>query len=270
MSPSQPTKAETTPTPTEAELSRIAREAVRQPADPRLDKQLERMGLTDAPAATASARRRTWRSTRRSKPSREDFAASSRSSGSSSSRSRSSRSRWSSCSFADRPPLPAAGQDPVGSAVRAPALGLETAAGARAGASLSNRTRPAATAAATIPSVNVADVAIETALVDRVDDGRDERLDRALCRPGVAARIAAPRSPTPVSCVEAPPPPASAPPTSRRDAAAASWRGSSSARRDAKIVPVRASPTVPPTDWKKVRLLVAVPSSLRPGRCSGR
>jgi hypothetical protein len=54
MSPSQPTKAETTPTPTDAELSRIAREAVRQPADPRLDKQLERMGLTDAPAATAS------------------------------------------------------------------------------------------------------------------------------------------------------------------------------------------------------------------------
>jgi hypothetical protein len=39
--------------PTDAELSRIAREAVRQPADPRLDKQLERMGLTDAPAPTA-------------------------------------------------------------------------------------------------------------------------------------------------------------------------------------------------------------------------
>ena len=54
MSPSQPTKAETTATPTDAELSRIAREAVRQPADPRLDKQLERMGLTDAPATTAS------------------------------------------------------------------------------------------------------------------------------------------------------------------------------------------------------------------------
>jgi len=53
MSPSQPTKAETT-TPTDTELSRIAREAVRQPADPRLDKQLERMGLTDAPAATTS------------------------------------------------------------------------------------------------------------------------------------------------------------------------------------------------------------------------
>ena len=50
MRPPQPAKADPTPAPTEAELSRIAREAVRQPADPRLDKQLERMGLTDAPA----------------------------------------------------------------------------------------------------------------------------------------------------------------------------------------------------------------------------
>jgi len=56
VSPSQPTKAETTPTPTDAELSRIAREAVRQPADPRLDKQLERMGLTDAPMAVSQAK----------------------------------------------------------------------------------------------------------------------------------------------------------------------------------------------------------------------
>ena len=48
--PQQPTKADPTPAPTDAELSRIAREAVRQPADPRLDKQLERMGLADAPA----------------------------------------------------------------------------------------------------------------------------------------------------------------------------------------------------------------------------
>ncbi len=47
LRPAQPTKAEPTPAPTDAELSRIAREAVRQPADPRLDKQLERMGLTD-------------------------------------------------------------------------------------------------------------------------------------------------------------------------------------------------------------------------------
>ena len=56
MSPSQPTRAEATPTPTDAELSRIAREAVRQPADPRLDKQLERMGLTDAPTAVSQAK----------------------------------------------------------------------------------------------------------------------------------------------------------------------------------------------------------------------
>lgn len=56
-SPPRPTKGEPTPAPTDAELSRIAREAVRQPADPRLDKQLARMGLTDAlapPAPTAS------------------------------------------------------------------------------------------------------------------------------------------------------------------------------------------------------------------------
>jgi hypothetical protein len=41
-------KAVPTPTPTEEELSRIARGAVRQRPDPRLDKQLERMGLMDA------------------------------------------------------------------------------------------------------------------------------------------------------------------------------------------------------------------------------
>lgn len=53
MRPPQPTKGEAAHAPTDAELSRIAREAVRQPADPRLDKQLERMGLTDAPAPPA-------------------------------------------------------------------------------------------------------------------------------------------------------------------------------------------------------------------------
>jgi hypothetical protein len=36
-------------TPTERELSRMGREAVRQPPDPRLDKELTRMGLMDAP-----------------------------------------------------------------------------------------------------------------------------------------------------------------------------------------------------------------------------
>lgn len=41
-------KAEPTQRPTEAEMSRIAREAVHQAPDPRLDKQLARMGLTDA------------------------------------------------------------------------------------------------------------------------------------------------------------------------------------------------------------------------------
>ena len=50
----QSPKADQPHAPTEAELSRIAREAVRQPADPRLDKQLERLGLTETPAAPSS------------------------------------------------------------------------------------------------------------------------------------------------------------------------------------------------------------------------
>ncbi len=41
-------KAEPTPGLSEAELSRIAREAVHQAPDSRLDKQLARMGLLDA------------------------------------------------------------------------------------------------------------------------------------------------------------------------------------------------------------------------------
>jgi hypothetical protein len=44
-------KAVPAPLPTEEELSRIAREAVRQPPDPRLDKQLARMGLADTSGA---------------------------------------------------------------------------------------------------------------------------------------------------------------------------------------------------------------------------
>jgi hypothetical protein len=44
----QSTNVGPTPGPTEAELSRIARQAVRQPADARLDKQLARMGLLEA------------------------------------------------------------------------------------------------------------------------------------------------------------------------------------------------------------------------------
>ena len=43
------------PRPNEAELSRIAREAVHQPADPRLDRQLARMGVME----TAEPRR-SW------------------------------------------------------------------------------------------------------------------------------------------------------------------------------------------------------------------
>ena len=43
----QPPKSDATARYTEAELSRIAREAVHQPADARLDKQLARLGLVD-------------------------------------------------------------------------------------------------------------------------------------------------------------------------------------------------------------------------------
>jgi hypothetical protein len=39
--------------PTEEELSRIARQAVRQPADPRLDSELARMGLGDSDSVEA-------------------------------------------------------------------------------------------------------------------------------------------------------------------------------------------------------------------------
>jgi hypothetical protein len=46
-------KAEPMAAPNEAELSRIAREAVHQPADPRLDRQLARMGVMDTADATA-------------------------------------------------------------------------------------------------------------------------------------------------------------------------------------------------------------------------
>ncbi|HEX6867464.1 MAG TPA: hypothetical protein VF119_01605 [Candidatus Limnocylindrales bacterium] len=44
-------KAEPESRLTDAELSRIAREAVHQPADARLDKQLVRLGVIDAPEA---------------------------------------------------------------------------------------------------------------------------------------------------------------------------------------------------------------------------
>ena len=47
MSGPQSPKAEPMAAPNEAELSRIAREAVHQPADPRLDRQLARMGVVE-------------------------------------------------------------------------------------------------------------------------------------------------------------------------------------------------------------------------------
>ena len=61
MSATQPATPRTgpAPTPSEAELSRMAREAVRQPPDPRLDRQLARMGLVDSPVTAADAAARS-------------------------------------------------------------------------------------------------------------------------------------------------------------------------------------------------------------------
>jgi hypothetical protein len=53
MSQPQSPKAEPMAAPNEAELSRIAREAVHQPADPRLDRQLARMGVMETAEAEA-------------------------------------------------------------------------------------------------------------------------------------------------------------------------------------------------------------------------
>ena len=53
MSGPQSPKAEPMAAPNEAELSRIAREAVHQPADPRLDRQLARMGVMETPDSPA-------------------------------------------------------------------------------------------------------------------------------------------------------------------------------------------------------------------------
>ncbi len=47
-------KTGATSAPTEEELSRIARQAVRQPADPRLDSELAKMGLMDSAASPES------------------------------------------------------------------------------------------------------------------------------------------------------------------------------------------------------------------------
>jgi hypothetical protein len=47
MSGPRPSKAASTAAPSDAELSRIAREAVHQPADPRLDRHLARLGAVD-------------------------------------------------------------------------------------------------------------------------------------------------------------------------------------------------------------------------------
>ena len=52
-------KAEPEGAPSDEALSRIAREAVHQPADPRLDRQLARLGVMDVPETVDAASRRT-------------------------------------------------------------------------------------------------------------------------------------------------------------------------------------------------------------------
>ena len=52
-------KTEPDGAPSEEALSRIAREAVHQPADPRLDRQLARLGVMDVPESVDAAPRRT-------------------------------------------------------------------------------------------------------------------------------------------------------------------------------------------------------------------
>ena len=55
MTQHQSPKAEPMAAPNEAELSRIAREAVHQPADPRLDRQLARMGVMESAGPAAGS-----------------------------------------------------------------------------------------------------------------------------------------------------------------------------------------------------------------------
>ena len=57
---SRPPSAKTEPDgpPSDEALSRIAREAVHQPADPRLDRQLARLGVMDPPDAVEAASRK--------------------------------------------------------------------------------------------------------------------------------------------------------------------------------------------------------------------
>lgn len=63
--PAGPTDAEPTPEELQAaELSRAARDAVRQPADPRIDRQLARMGLADDDDATHNGPRTAARAIR--------------------------------------------------------------------------------------------------------------------------------------------------------------------------------------------------------------
>ena len=81
---------------------------------------------------------------------------------------------------------------------------------------------------------------------------------------GTWARIVAPRSPTRARLFSAEPPPdANWPANCAGTPAAVSCFGTSSSITEPKIEPVMASPTVPPSCWNRVTLLVvAVPSSV--------
>src|SRR4051812_49021683 len=111
-----------------------------------------------------------------------------------------------------------------------------------------------------MPTANVDAVASENAwwIAETIAGTYGSTTPRALA--GSAARIAAPMSPTPVICaMPAPPEPASALATCGGSPAAPRDAGSSRDSDDAKTVPVIASPTVPPTDWKNDRFDDATP-----------
>ena len=125
----------------------------------------------------------------------------------------------------------------------------------------------AAMIAAPTPIQNVWATARLNAAWMPVDDLGDERRDHGLDAAGTAARIAAPRSPTPVRLLKSSAPLAGrlAEPghdlrrhARRRSSAGPAARGSV----DPKIVPTMASATEPPIWRKNVRLDVATPSCL--------
>ena len=117
-----------------------------------------------------------------------------------------------------------------------------------------------ATSAATIPKSNVLAVASENARWIAPTMSGTNGSSCALVVTGAPARMACPRSPTPVRRFNDPAPDAEKEATICGGSDdAASCRGSSSTNREPNTVPAAARPTLPPTCWNRVRLLVAVP-----------